>query len=143
MKKRVAYFNIDGILIGGETTDFDISFDVPYAGNSIVPMDSTFSIDNLSQDTINYLSTNKNEFTLLKNYWITKEIPKTNSRENNYQPWMVKDSSPDYNALANYGLATVMNKVLHLSKEGNQFVLTPYGFMTFSERIKQLLKTNN
>ena len=31
---------------------------------------------------INYLSTNKNEFTLLKNYWITKEIPKTNSSEN-------------------------------------------------------------
>ena len=30
---------------------------------------------------INYLSKNKNEFTLLKNYWITKEIPKTNSSE--------------------------------------------------------------
>jgi hypothetical protein len=49
---------------------------------------------------------------------------------------MVKDSSDDYNALANYGLATVMNKVLHLSTEGNQYVLTPYGFMTFSARMK-------
>ena len=36
-----------------------------------------------------------------------------------------------------------MNKVLHLSEQGNQFVLTPFGFMTFSARMKQLLKTNN
>ena len=66
-----------------------------------------------------------------------------NTQENNKQPWRVKDSSEDYNALANYGLATVLNKVLHLSAEGNQFVLTPYGFMTFSERMAQLLKTEN
>jgi zinc protease len=31
---------------------------------------------------INYLSNAPKEFTLLKNYWITKEIPKTNSSEN-------------------------------------------------------------
>lgn len=66
-----------------------------------------------------------------------------NSAENDIQPWMVKDTGSDYNALANYGLATVMSKVLHLSEQGNQFVLTPYGFMTFSARMKQLLKTNN
>ena len=66
-----------------------------------------------------------------------------NNVENDVQPWMVKDTGADYNALANYGLATVMNKVLHLSEQGNQFVLTPYGFMTFSARMKQLLKTNN
>lgn len=66
-----------------------------------------------------------------------------NNAENNIQPWMVKDMGDDYNALANYGLATVMNKVLHLSEQGNQFVLTPFGFMTFSARMKQLLKTNN
>lgn len=66
-----------------------------------------------------------------------------NSEENNIQPWLVKDSSDDYNALANYGLATVMHKVLHLSRDGNQFVLTPYGFMTFSQRMAQLLKTEN
>lgn len=66
-----------------------------------------------------------------------------NSEENNVQPWLVKDSSDDYNALANYGLATVMHKVLHLSSDGNQFVLTPYGFMTFSQRMAQLLKTEN
>lgn len=66
-----------------------------------------------------------------------------NNAETKTQPWMVKDSSDDYNALANYGLATVMSKVLHLSTEGNQYVLTPYGFMTFSARMKQLLKTNN
>lgn len=66
-----------------------------------------------------------------------------NSVEDDKQPWMIKDSSPDYNALANYGLATVMYKVLHLSEEGNQYVLTPYGFMTFSKRMEQLLKTEN
>lgn len=66
-----------------------------------------------------------------------------NSEENSVQPWLVKDSSDDYNALANYGLATVMHKVLHLSRDGNQFVLTPYGFMTFSQRMAQLLKTEN
>lgn len=65
------------------------------------------------------------------------------SAENSVQPWMIKGVSEDYNALANYGLATVMNKVLHLSEQGNQFVLTPFGFMTFSARMKQLLKTNN
>jgi len=36
-----------------------------------------------------------------------------------------------------------MHKVLHLSEEGNQYVLTPYGFMTFSKRMEQLLKTEN
>lgn len=66
-----------------------------------------------------------------------------NNAENSVQPWMVKDTGDDYNALANYGLATVMSKVLHLSEQGNQFVLTPFGFMTFSARMKQLLKTNN
>lgn len=66
-----------------------------------------------------------------------------NSSENGQQPWQVKDSSADYNALANYGLGTVMHKVLHLSEEGNQYVLTPYGFMTFSKRMEQLLKTEN
>lgn len=66
-----------------------------------------------------------------------------NNAENEEQPWSVKDSSSEYNALANYGLATVMHKVLHLSEEGNQYVLTPYGFMTFSKRMEQLLKTEN
>lgn len=66
-----------------------------------------------------------------------------NSAENGVQPWIVKNTGDDYNALANYGLATVMSKVLHLSEQGNQFVLTPFGFMTFSARMKQLLKTNN
>lgn len=65
------------------------------------------------------------------------------SEEDSKQLWKVKDISDDYQALANYGLATVMNKVLHLSEEGNQFVLTPFGFMSFSTRMKQLLKTNN
>ena len=66
-----------------------------------------------------------------------------NKKENNKQPWLIKNSSNDYNALANYGLATVMNKVLHISQKENQYLLTPYGFMTFSERMKQLLSQEN
>lgn len=66
-----------------------------------------------------------------------------NSREVDTQPWLLKDISPDYQALANYGLATVLYKVLHLSTEGNQYLLTPYGFMTFAERMEQLLQEEN
>lgn len=53
----------------------------------------------------------------------------------------IADKSEDYNALANYALSTMLAKVLHLSeKEGNQYVLTPYGFQTYIERIEQLFK---
>ena len=44
----------------------------------------------------------------------------------------------NYNALANYGLATVLHKVLHLSEKGNQYLLTPSGFISFPERLVQL-----
>lgn len=53
----------------------------------------------------------------------------------------VKDTSKDYNALVNYGIGTIMAKVLHLdSVEGNQLVLTPGGIQTFSERMAYLFK---
>lgn len=52
----------------------------------------------------------------------------------------IKDDSADYNAMANYGLATALAKVLHLGgKEGNQYLLTPQGFTTYNERIAYLL----
>lgn len=72
-----------------------------------------------------------------------KLLTTLNSKEKQSQPWSIKDQSSDYNALANYGLATVLFKVLHLSEEGNQYLLTPYGFMTYSERMRKLLKTEN
>lgn len=62
MKKRCAYFEIDGIKIGDKYSDLDISFDVPYMGNALVPLASRFSIDNLSQDTMNYIATNTTLF---------------------------------------------------------------------------------
>ena len=53
----------------------------------------------------------------------------------------VNDNSKDYNALVNYGIGTIMAKVLHLDAiEGNQLVLTPGGFQTFSERMAYLFK---
>lgn len=53
----------------------------------------------------------------------------------------VTDNSLSYNALANYGLATVLYKVLHLSERGNQYLLTPSGFITFPARLVQLFST--
>lgn len=55
----------------------------------------------------------------------------------------VKDSSRDYNMLADYGLATVLSKVLHIGQYGNDYVLTPSGFTTFSSRIAELMKKKN
>ena len=41
--------------------------------------------------------------------------------------------------MANYGLATVLSKILHLSSDkGNQYLLTPQGFVTYPERIEYL-----
>ena len=58
MKKRCAFFDIDNVFIGHKYSDFDISFDVSYLGNAIVPLSARFSIDNLSQSTMNYIATN-------------------------------------------------------------------------------------
>lgn len=45
------------------------------------------------------------------------------------------------NRLANYGLATVLWKVLNLNmtRYGNQFMLTPKGFVSYAERFSDLL----
>lgn len=64
---------------------------------------------------------------------------------NNLDPaenyWELKDTAAAYQAIANYGLATAMAKVLHLSdNDGNQYLLTPSGFITFPERLRQLFK---
>lgn len=52
--------------------------------------------------------------------------------------WVATNSS-DYNALANYGLATVLFKVLHLNEDGNNYLLTPQGFTTYTDRLKELM----
>lgn len=61
---------------------------------------------------------------------------------NNEDPkgkWLQQKTSFSYNALANYGLATVLSKILHLSSDkGNQYLLTPQGFVTYPERIEYL-----
>ena len=57
-----------------------------------------------------------------------------------YDKW-VKNEDPDnyYQALANYGLATALWKVVHLDhKDGNQYLLTPKGFMTFTQRFYEI-----
>ncbi len=55
----------------------------------------------------------------------------------------VKNSDPDkyYQALANYGLATVLYKVMHIDNyEGNQLMITRRGFVTFSQRINEIFR---
>lgn len=64
-------------------------------------------------------------------------------KENPADKWVSNDSelSVYFQALANYGLATVLYKVLHLDvQKGNQYLLTPDGFMLFSQRFIQLFK---
>lgn len=71
----------------------------------------------------------------------TFELLHTLDQEKPKDQW-VTDNRLEYNALANYGLATVLSKVLHLSERGNQYLLTPSGFITYPERLAQLFKTN-
>lgn len=53
--------------------------------------------------------------------------------------WM-QISSNKYDAIANYGLATALVKTLHLNEHGNQYLLTPNGFISYTERMRQLMK---
>lgn len=58
MKQRVAYIIIDGKQFGNEDNCLNISFDVTYMGNSLVPLDAKFTIYNLNEDDIRYITTN-------------------------------------------------------------------------------------
>ena len=51
----------------------------------------------------------------------------------------IKIQDNAYNALADYGLATVLNKVLHLDEYENSYLLTSSGFMTYEDRMEELL----
>lgn len=55
----------------------------------------------------------------------------------------VKNTSKDYNLMADYGLGTVLFKILHLEENGNDYVLTPQGFTTFTDRIETLMRKRN
>lgn len=69
-----------------------------------------------------------------------KLLQSLNDKEYEKMPYTIKDTSPAYNAIANYGLATVMNKVLSLSAKENQYLLTPKGFMPFGQRVAELFQ---
>lgn len=55
--------------------------------------------------------------------------------------YFVRTQGTIINRLANYGLATVLWKVLNLNmtRYGNQFMLTPKGFVSYAERFSDLL----
>ena len=42
--------------------------------------------------------------------------------------------------LADYGLASCLFKILHLEEQGNQYLLTPNGFVTYTERMAKLME---
>lgn len=62
MRRRVGYIVIDGKQFGDIETPLDIAFDVTYMGNALVPIDSHFSIDNLSKEDIYDITTNTQLF---------------------------------------------------------------------------------
>ena len=65
------------------------------------------------------------------------------NQEEPHSQW-IADSDNNYNAMANYGLTTVLAKILHLSaQEGNQYLLTPMGFTTYTERISYLMEKHH
>ena len=92
---------------------------------------TSVSICDFSNETLGLALGINRTFQLLK---------QLNNLDNGTQPWLIKDTSEDYQALANYGLATVMNKVLHLSERDNQYLLTAYGWKTYPERVEELFK---
>ena len=92
---------------------------------------TSVSICDFSNETLGLALGINRTFQLLK---------QLNNLDNGTQPWLIKDTSEDYQALANYGLATVMNKVLHLSEKDNQYLLTAYGWKTYPERVEELFK---
>ena len=92
---------------------------------------TSVSICDFSNETLGLALGINRTFQLLK---------QLNNLDHGSQPWSIKDTSEDYQALANYGLATVMNKVLHLSEKDNQYLLTAYGWKTYPERVEELFK---
>lgn len=71
MKERVAYFIIDGKHFGLDSTLLDqapeynslnITFDIPYMGNSLVPLPAKFTIDNLTPQSRKHITTNTSIF---------------------------------------------------------------------------------
>lgn len=164
IEQMVEYKTIDGVQKTATLKQFFADVEAANGqSKQIIIEDSTYDVlMNLDQISIqaksgkNQLPWNQNKSTKVKINEFSEDdglllsvhrtfslLHSLNSMETDTQPWMVKDTSADYQALANYGLATVLYKVLHLSTQGNQYLLTPYGFMTFADRMEQLLKEEN
>lgn len=58
MKQRVAYLIIDDKQFGDENKSLDITFDVSYMGNTLVPLDAHFTIDNLKSEDVYAITCN-------------------------------------------------------------------------------------
>ena len=58
------------------------------------------------------------------------------------QSRQMKVVSPAYQAFADYGVASMLSKILHLSQTENQYLLTTSGFITYTERILELYRGN-
>lgn len=58
MRKRVGYLIIEGKQFGDVENPLQITFDVTYMGNALIPLESHFTIDNLSKEDIYDITTN-------------------------------------------------------------------------------------
>ena len=62
MKKRVAYLEIDGKKFGSEDSGLEVTFDVPYNGTNLIPVDSTFTLTNVNSNDLAQIVTNTSVF---------------------------------------------------------------------------------
>ena len=62
MKKRVAYIEIDGKRFGSQDSGLEVTFDVPYNGSNLVPVDSTFTLTNVNSNDLAQIVTNTSVF---------------------------------------------------------------------------------
>ena len=68
--------------------------------------------------------------TIAKAFLLLNELKQLTDR--------VQDVTDQPQLMANYGLATCFSKFMHLNATGNQYLLTPKGFMTYYDRIMEL-----
>lgn len=62
MKRRIAYLVIEGKQIGDEKHSLQIQFNITYQGNTQIPLETVFVVDNLRKEDIYYITTNTSYF---------------------------------------------------------------------------------
>lgn len=87
----------------------------------------------------------KNTWVSIKSFSppsIVYVFERLNSLQQSWDPEskQIKVVSPAYQAFADYGVASMLSKILHLTQTENQYLLTPSGFITYTDRIIELYR---